>query len=280
MIRNKIEKIVKKKMYRDYFESLMDKFSELYSPEFKGLFPASRELMAELNEGFRFWFNTGDKEMGVLMAFGFYEPESVEMIKKLIKPGMKCLDIGGQSGFYTCLIASLVGDNGRVYAFEPKPSNYRLLVKNVEENNYKNRVQHYQLACSNKAAPMDAYEVSNMYVLGKVDGAKKVTILTVRVDDVIKESIDFIKIDVEGHEPAAIEGMSSLIERCKPIILSEINEYWLRTCSNSDGNKYVSQLMAQGYEIYKVNNLKQPIAADSLKLDILDKIDIIAYPKK
>lgn len=279
MIGKKIRKILQKKINGNYFESMMERFSEFNSPEFKILFPAGKELMAEINEGFRFWFNMNDKDMGVLMALGLYEPESVELIKTLIKPGMKCLDIGGQSGYYTCLMASLAGDQGRVYAFEPMPSNYRLLVKNVKENRYEGRVQHYNLACSNIADTMDAYEVSNMYVVGKVDGAKKVTIETVRVDDVIKDTIDFIKIDIEGHEPSAIEGMSSLIKSGRPIILSEINEYWLRNCSNSDGNKYVSALMAHGYEIFNVNDLKKPIVANSLKLDILDKIDIIAYPK-
>jgi len=262
-----------KQTYREFISNV------LKSPEFRGFFPPNKELMAELTEGLRFWFNSSDREMGVSMAHGLYEPESVELMKKIIRPGMNCLDIGAQSGYYTCLMASIVGENGKVYAFEPMPSNYKLLVKNIEENKFQNRVKTYQIACSNEKRTMEARAVSNMYVLGKVDGGEKVTVNTTRLDDVINERIDVIKIDIEGHEPAAIEGMKSIIQRDRPIIMSEINEYWLRTCSNSSGNKFVEILNSLGYEVFNVMDTEKPISASSLKLDILDKIDVVAYSK-
>src|SRR3954470_5378067 len=48
-----------------------------------GFLPAGRLLMTEV-EGFRFWFDTGDREMGVPMALGLYEPRSVELVKGLL----------------------------------------------------------------------------------------------------------------------------------------------------------------------------------------------------
>src|ERR687885_871958 len=84
----------------------------LNSPEFSRssrFFPPNRLLMAEV-EDFRFWFNTSDRDMGVPMALGVYEPSAVALVKRLVRPGMCCLDIGAQTGYFTCLMASLVGE--------------------------------------------------------------------------------------------------------------------------------------------------------------------------
>jgi tRNA A58 N-methylase Trm61 len=103
--------------------------------------------MAELKD-FRLWFNTGDREMGMVMASGQYEPRSVLLLKSIIRPAMKCIDAGAHIEFYTCLIASLVGETGKVYFFEPMPSHFELLIKNIEENHLQQIVKTYNLACS------------------------------------------------------------------------------------------------------------------------------------
>ena len=260
--------------YREFISRLLN------SDEFKKVamfMPPNKELMIKLND-FRFWFNTCDKEMGVQMALGNYEPKSVELLIKTIKPGMKCIDAGAQTGFFTCIMAHYVGGTGKVYAFEPMPSNYDLLIKNITENNFQDRVQPFQLACSNSQSVIIASKVANMYVAGEVEAGEKVTMESVRVDDIIDEPIDIIKIDIEGHEPAGIEGMRTLILENKPIIFSEVNEYWLRTCSNSNSKEYVELLSSIGYEIYNVENLNSPVTARSLKMDILDTMDIVALP--
>ena len=261
--------------FREFLKSLLN------SDEFKNntsFLPPDKELMVELSD-FRFWFNSSDREMGVRMAFGRYEPETVNLLSKIVKPGMKCLDAGAQTGFYTCILASRVGETGKVYAFEPMPSNYQLLVKNVEENNFENTVQHYQLACSDSAKTIRGSMVSNMYVAGNVGTGEKITMESVRVDDVIKDSIDIIKIDIEGHEPAGVNGMRSIITKDKPVIFSEINEYWLRTCSNSSSSQYAKQLNSLGYDVYDVEALDEPITDELRSMDILDTMDIIAFPK-
>jgi FkbM family methyltransferase len=233
--------------------------------------------MAKL-EDFRLWFNTSDREMGMVMVANQYEPQSVELLKRTIQPGMKCIDAGAHIGFFTCLMASLVGDSGKVYAFEPMPSHFELLVRNIEENHFQQRVHVYQLACSDVSGNLTASKMSNMYVMGQVSGAEQVQLEAVRLDDIIESSIDFVKLDVEGHEPSAIRGMLAIISRDKPIILSEINEYWLRSCSHSSAMEYMVLLQSLGYEVFDVKNLNQPISARSLSLAILDTIDVVAFP--
>jgi tRNA A58 N-methylase Trm61 len=60
-------------------------------------------------------------------VYGSWEPEVVGMIKQQVTAGMRVLDLGAQSGFYSLLFSKLVGPQGSVIAFEPLPANYRLL---------------------------------------------------------------------------------------------------------------------------------------------------------
>jgi FkbM family methyltransferase len=260
--------------FREFLSNLLS--SEEFSRRMEFI-PPNRVLMAEL-EDFRLWFNTSDREMGLVMVSGQYEPPSVGLVKNVIRPGMKCIDAGAHIGFYTCLMASLTGDTGMVYAFEPMPSNYELLMKNIEENQFHQRVKAYQIACSDNHGSLRASKVSNMFVMGQISGAEQIIVETVRLEDVVDEPIDVVKLDVEGHEPAVIHGMKSIILRDKPIIFSEINEYWLRSCSQSDATGYIGLLESLGYEVFDVKNPDQPINGSSLKFDILDIMDVVAFP--
>ena len=69
-----------------------------------------------------------------------YEKDEFDLVKRTIKKGDVVLDIGANIGVYTVLFAEIVGDKGRVYAFEPDPKNFALLKKNIEINKYKNVV--------------------------------------------------------------------------------------------------------------------------------------------
>jgi FkbM family methyltransferase len=250
------------------------------SPEFDGaggLFPPNRRLMAEV-EGFRFWFNTSDREMGVPMALGRYEPASVALLKKLVRPGMRCIDVGAQTGFFTGLMATLAGPGGAVDAFEPMPDNFALLERNVAENEW-HTVRAHHVAASNKPGALEMSRVSQMYVAGRVDGAPLVTVPTVRIDDVVSTPVDVVKLDIEGHEPSALAGMSRLLTSARPIIISECNEYWLRNCSGTTSGEYCRALESRGYVLYDARHLTTPMPASSVHLDILDTMDVVAVPR-
>ena len=148
--------------------------------------PPHHVWMSEI-DGFRFWFNTSDREMGVAMAMGRYEPASVGFIKQALRPGMTCIDAGSQTGFYSCVMASAVGETGTVYAFEPMPASYELLLKNIHENRFGARVRPYQLACSNCATQIEASQVGQMYVAGAVPGRPQVAMTAVPVDQIVHD---------------------------------------------------------------------------------------------
>jgi FkbM family methyltransferase len=240
--------------------------------------PPHRTWMTEL-DGFRFWFNTSDREMGVVMALGQYESNSVRFIKRACRAGMTCIDAGAQTGFFTCVMAAAVGATGTVHAFEPMPQSYELLLKNVQENGFGSRVRAYQRACSSAAKEIEASDVGTMYVAGTVPGCRQVSMTAVAVDETVHESVDLIKLDVEGHEPAALEGMRRLIARSHPVIVAECNEYLLERCSNMSGREYIALLNSYGYEVFDVNDLSAAVtpASPGPHLRIFD---VVALPRQ
>lgn len=165
-----------------------------------------------------------------LSVNGVYEPVETELLKKLVKPGDTVLDIGANIGYYTLILAGLVGDGGKVYAFEPDPTNYDLLRRNVELNGYKNIVL-VQKATSNQNGSLRLYLCADNKAMHRVYASQYceddfVEIEAVKLDDYFAgrdEQIDFVKIDIEGAEYAAIEGMRSLLGKNERLKL--VTEY-------------------------------------------------------
>jgi FkbM family methyltransferase len=191
---------------------------------------------------------------------------------------MRCIDAGAQTGFYSCLMASKIGPGGHVYAFEPLDRSYAMLVRNVNENQFQDRVESFQIACSDSTSGLEASDVSNMFVMGKVEGAPVVHVPTTTLDESVQGPIDLVKIDVEGHEPAVLRGMHKLIAIKKPIIFSEVNPYWLRTISQTEPQDFLAAIRALGYEIYNAANPGEKVP-EALTLGELESIDIVALPE-
>jgi len=145
-----------------------------------------------------------------------YEPRETSIVKKELRRGDVFVDIGAHIGYYTVMAAEIVGKEGKVYAFEPASKNYEILVKNVEgmEN-----VLTFNLAASSKSG------VASLYLNPENSGDNRVNspqkyfqeekITTVILDDFMRgvERVDFVKIDVQGHELSVLEGMKGIIER-------------------------------------------------------------------
>ena len=263
--------------YSEYLDQLLS------SPEFSRTMrfvPPGHEFMAELPD-FKFYFNTSDREMGLRMAIGSYENDEVELLRNFIKPGMTCIDAGAQTGFYTLHMAKLSGPKGKVYSFEPNPNTFRLLKKNVEANGFTPYVRLFNLGLADKESEIPATEIANMYVIGTTDGFPTRSMKIQRGDDIVRERVDFIKIDIEGAEPAAIKGMSTLINEYQPIIFSEINEFWLKERAKTGSQQYLDLLRSFKYRVYDVKAIRKKEYTELKQINpgILDVMDVICVPE-
>jgi FkbM family methyltransferase len=133
--------------------------------------------------------------------------------------GAVVVDVGANVGWYTLLACKLGAK--KVFAFEPNPRMVELLKMSVAVNGYKDRVSITQAACLAYAGAavftVDPREVGGGHIGGA--GAATSTVDTVRLDEVIPDRVDIIKIDVEGYEPEVIAGAAKLLESRPRIFL-------------------------------------------------------------
>lgn len=169
-----------------------------------------------------------------------FEYQTMELFASLIKPGDVILDIGANTGLYSIFYSKLVGDKGKVFAFEPDTKTYKALLNNLKLNNCTNVITH-NFALSNKESKIEMVsEDTNDANLKTGDAFRYIkeitddsssstnnTIKAFRLDDLdlIKkeEKINFMKVDVEGAELLVFEGGKETIQNHKPKIIFELN---------------------------------------------------------
>lgn len=166
-------------------------------------------------QNMKFNYRTDDKYIGQRIALDKYEKYETTMIMSQVNMNSVVLDVGANIGYYTLLLAKIVK---KVYAFEPDTENFKILEKNVEENNLTNVVLvNKAVGDENTKVGIkkntDNYGDSRVVVGNKID--------CVRLDDFIKEQVDLIKIDVQGFEPKVIEGAKKIIKKDRPILFIE-----------------------------------------------------------
>jgi FkbM family methyltransferase len=148
---------------------------------------------------------------------GIYELQTRRFLESKIRTGMVIYDVGAHVGYYTLMASRLVGPGGRVVAFEPNPSNISFLRRHLGLNGVDN-VTVIEAAVSSMAgtAHFDAGGEPSMGHLAST-GSLEVKLVTI---DAIADELDLrpnlIKVDVEGHEPPALEGAMRSLVRDRP----------------------------------------------------------------
>jgi FkbM family methyltransferase len=199
------------------------------------------------------------------LLLGIYEKYTTALFKELVGGGMNVIDIGANIGYYTLLAAKLVGDEGKVFAFEPEPQNYALLLRNIELNGYKNIIPQ-QKAVANTTGKvklfLDKLE-PGAHSLYKVRQSAKEAIMVgaISLDEFFagKECpIDIIKIDVEGAEMTVLLGMTKIVKNNDNLKI--FTEFWPPGLQKSgfSAQEYWHKLVENGFQyIYLINEQKQ-----------------------
>lgn len=146
------------------------------------------------------------------------EPEFMEIINEEVTEGMVAFDLGANVGLVTLLLADLVGEGGHVYAVEPSPCNFDILNRNIKQNNYSERVSASQVAISNTNGTSKFFISTASNLHGLLESRHTENAIDVKVqmaDDFFKDKPlpNFIKMDIEGAEVEAIEGMLETLKK-------------------------------------------------------------------
>lgn len=201
----------------------------------------------------------------VLFYGGIHEPLETELIAQEIKNGDVVLDIGANIGYYTLKFADIVGEEGRVFAFEPDPNNFSYLKKNVNFNWYKN-TNLIQKAVTNKSGKgklhLSKKNLGDHRIYNSQDRRKVIEIDTIRLDDYFQHSnhrVDFIKLDAQGAELLIAEGMETLLRKNRKLKI--LTEYWPIGIKRSgrDPEDYLKLLINHGFQMYNINSLTNKI---------------------
>ena len=241
----------------------------LLSPEFRSRnpeiagFDETCIVLAELAGGCRIYVDLSDVYVGQAIARGAYERDEADLVRRLVAPGQNAIDCGANLGFYTLLLASLLGPDGRVHAFEPLPANAALLDRSIAENRLGDRIALERVALGRSADVLHLVHVpggvnSGGAFLAPRDqpvppGHAAVPVAVRKLDDVaLRRPISFVKLDVEGAEPLVLEGARELLAADRPVVLSEIHRAQLARVAGTTPAELIADLADRGWECRRV----------------------------
>ncbi|MEH6607780.1 MAG: FkbM family methyltransferase [Halioglobus sp.] len=171
-----------------------------------------------------------------IMNFDRYEPDETRVMDLLSSSAKSILDVGANIGWYSIRFAKRLHD-ANIYAFEPMPSSYSYLQRNVAKNSVGDRVHCYNFGLSEEngcfeffVAPSSGTNASLLNVADAED-ARRVTALTLTLDQwCANQNVrpDFVKCDVEGAELLVFRGGRQTLEECRPIVFAELLRKWAK----------------------------------------------------
>jgi len=162
-----------------------------------------------------------------LLRQGCWEPDVTRFLLRLVKPGMRVVEVGANVGYYTLLACSLVGPTGRVTAFEANPAAVTLTRRSLLVNGFRDRATIVEMAVTDapgtvtlhqldqRRGDSSLFDFSDDQLRFAGDSVTKVEVPSTSLDAFFDrdEPIDLIRMDVEGAEPLVFDGMRSILER-------------------------------------------------------------------
>ena len=212
----------------------------------------------------------------------WFEKEIV-FVRRLLKPGMRAVDIGANLGVYALTMAKLVARGGKVWAFEPTSECAAALRRSAEHNDFTN-LQLVQMALSDQegAAALHRHGNSELNSLVHTAEAGTLETETVMVSTLDRQqseldwgAIDFIKIDAEGCGLNILTGGARFFAEQSPIVMFEASDSRFET----DRATLPAAFRALGFDIYRLvgpDTMLAPVTA----LDQLTDFDLNLFACK
>ena len=184
--------------------------------------------------------------------YGEYSPGEAALFADILQPGDVVVEVGANIGAHTIRLAQLVGTEGKVIAFEPQRLCFQLLNGNVAINSLTN-VYTYQKCVGASEGSVTVPELSpdEIHNWGGVSlenqnegGGERVERIT--LDSLNLAECKLLKLDVEGMELQVLQGAVKLLERCQPLIYTEVDRQDKKA-------ELTTFLCERGYKIYEHN---------------------------
>jgi FkbM family methyltransferase len=250
--------------------------------------------------GYKYQGKTGDYIDDRILAYGAYEKDVLFFMRDYIharnNPDAVFLDVGACEGQHSLFMSRHVKE---VHAFEPFPPVADRFRRMVELNEFSNiRLHDVGLGEKESLVPFQASRGENMgggrFLTGRSQGQDKPTeSFRVVVGDqylgMLKvNSIELIKIDVEGYEEFVLSGLSSTLTTNRPVVVAEVSRRPLGSIESLDQFK---KLFPEGYEFLRIQDHSDNginCITGKYKLGKIDRLYsngsnfemVVAYPKE
>ncbi|CAN1507195.1 fkbM_fam, methyltransferase, FkbM family [Caulobacteraceae bacterium] len=201
-----------------------------------------------------------------IRLYGIWEPVETDYLLDHLKVGATYIDIGANIGYYSVLAGYMVGDQGRVYSFEPDIENFRLLSENIKLNGL-NNVVAINAAVSDK--PGIAHLARSQDNLGdhRIWGGTNTDPVAeiVTLDPKMFNADTMVKIDVQGWEAKVFQGNSQVLFKAERIIF-ELSPRWIQHNGDNPA-ELVKFISSHGYKFKKFDEQAKavvPITVDEI----------------
>jgi len=198
-----------------------------------------------------------------------WEPEETRLVSSLLREGDVFVDVGANVGYFTLVASDAVGKSGKVFAFEPEPKNFSLLRKNVQVNKCVN-ARCEQKAVNGTDHPVELYLSSFNYGDHRIfqshddeDYNRGRQRARTQVEGVTLDSyfapgtrVDFIKMDVQGAEYFALQGMKRVLRDNLDVVL--MMEFWPHGLKEAgvEPSRLLEEIEDLGFVSYKTHSGK------------------------
>ena len=222
--------------------------------------PRTEALVLDWYDGLRLEVQLGNELSRGLFVVGAFEANEFAFLDRYLQPGMVFVDAGAHEGLYSVFAARRTGPEGRVYAIEPSERERAACERNLELNG----LTATMIPCAVAGADGEAEFLlaqdhrSGHNTLGAfawegvhVDARRRVV---VRSFDSLAaeygwERVDFLKMDIEGAETAALRGGGRVFRELRPVVLVEVSPRSL-AAQGSSREELLATFEELGYELY------------------------------
>jgi FkbM family methyltransferase len=185
---------------------------------------------------------------------GNWEPAMQKIMVNIIKENSVVYDLGANNGIHGLLMARLVGEKGKVYNFEPLPSNLEEIEMNFRLNSISNYVNiHAAVFSVNGTQNFEIGDHAKQGFISDKPQNKSIAVPTITLDSFIDSGNpgpSFIKMDIEGAEGGALEGFEKHIDQFRPFMIIELH--------SPEQDMMVGQFLKKhSYEAYRFDTFRK-----------------------
>jgi FkbM family methyltransferase len=170
-----------------------------------------------------------------LLLYGVHEPVATRFYQQFLSLGDHVIDVGSNIGYFLLKARKSVGREGRLIGFEPVPSLYDILMRNVVRSGYQN-IEVFPWAIGAKCGSREFYEseIPNWGSLFQNHSLLQTGTITVQVktvDEIVRNSPGLypkaLRMDLEGGELMVLEGAQEVLHAYKPLLFIEFHNFYL-----------------------------------------------------